>query len=117
MTQTRGGNCGHIRPLRFACDDRLVGNCFVGVARQSGGEMVELGYLDGETSPAKVEASLDFEFQTQVAMLDAVAVVEPRARRGFRAAAAIKEMSHLCKDRLSEAIGILDFRSARQSCR
>src|SRR5579864_4827266 len=113
MTKARGGNCGIIRPLRLTSDDRLAWDCFVRVASENGGE-VRLRRLNGETSPAEVKLSLDLELKTEVAVLDAFAVVEPRAIPALRAAAAIIEISHFHTDRLSEAIASLDFRSARQ---
>jgi hypothetical protein len=115
MTKARGGNCGIIRPLRFTSDDRLAWDCFVRVASENGGE-VRLRRLNGETSPAEVKLSLDLELKTEVAILDAFAVVEPRAIPALRAGAAITEISHFhTVVHLSEAIASLDFRSARGS--
>jgi len=78
MTKARGGNCGIIRPHRFTSDDSLARDGFVRVASQSRFEVV-LGSRDGEAGPAEVDLSLDIEFQTEVAILDAFAVVEPEA--------------------------------------
>ena len=114
MTKARGGNCGIIRPHRFTSDDRLAWDCFVRVASQSRFEVV-LGSRDGEAGPAEVDLSLDIEFQTEVAILDAFAVVEPEAIPARIAHEAIIDDSHKAAA-YSEVIARLDFRSARQGC-
>ena len=66
----------HIRPLSLARDDGFVGDGFVGIAGQSGGDPIASG-TDCQTCPTEVDLPFDGELETKLAVLYALPAICP----------------------------------------
>src|SRR5579864_3334995 len=115
MAEAYGRNRGHIGTFPLARDDSFAGDGLVSVAGQNRCEAV-LGRRYGDARPTKVKASFDFELETEVAILDTLPSVHPRAIPSGTTALTCGIQSSESNAPAAESISALDFCSIAHRC-
>src|SRR5579859_464336 len=99
-----------------SCDNCLAGDSFIGVASKS---RRETGPLDGhgKPCPTEMEMTADLELYAEIAILDALSSIHPRAEPAWLRVVGGEEHNFAHVDRLvvHESVAVLDFISATQS--